>query len=184
VSDPANPSSHQPANGLGVLVSLAFWLSLLTAAAMYAGATIAPKTVSLQRREDELTRQSQRVEALATRVGELELVAEALQNDPDYISASARKQLGTKADGETLIPVESRETPAAEDVAVIASTWPSSMIARIAGDSLLRARMLTAAGALILLAFTFLHERSRPTAIQSAESWEPLAGPSIRQPIA
>lgn len=163
-----------------MFVSLAFWLSLLTAAALYAGATIAPKTVSLQRRENELTRQSRRVEALATRVGELELVAEALQNDPDYISASARKQLGTKADGETLIPLESRETPQPENSTVATVTWPSSMIARIAGDSLLRARMLTAAGALILLAFTFLHERSRPTATQSDESSHQIA-PSVHR---
>jgi cell division protein FtsB len=175
VSEPAKPPIHPPANGLGLIVSLAFWLSVLTAAALYAGATIAPKTVSLQHREDELTRQSRRVEALATRVGELERVAEALQSDPDYISASARKQLGTKVEGETLILVESRETPSPEDSAVLATTSPATMIARIGGDPLLRARMLTAAAALILLAFTFLHDRSRLTAIQSDESSDQLA---------
>ena len=158
----------ESSNSRGLFVSLTFWISLFVAAGFYGAATLAPKIVSLQRRENELAAQTQRVESLATQVGELELVVNALENDPEYIAAAARRQLGRPAVGESLIPIQKEGPPPIEVPDQTSPNWQSAVVSKLAGDPLLRTRLLTASAAIILFAFTFQHVRPRTSGKQPA----------------
>jgi len=134
-------------------------LSLLVAGGLFAAATLSGKLLETERHAGQLALQSARVEQLALDVRRLELEARALETDADYIAAVARRKLA----GESTSPLPAHPTPAVEAVSTFRidprfeplRPW----MLRIAGDSLLRARLLTAAAALVLFAFTFLHER-------------------------
>jgi cell division protein FtsB len=149
----------------GLVLSLAFWLSLVVAAGLFAMGTLSPKVVTGWRHAAELERQTARVSALAGEVERLEREAHALESDPDYLAARARQDLGLKPEGTRLIKVLG-DAPLAsvveEPVEPVESPAPFLIwVQRVAGDSLLRARMLTVAAALVLFGFAFLHERRR-----------------------
>ena len=162
-SEPVTAADPAP-RASGALVSLCFWLSLLIAGGLFASATLSGKLLETEHHATQLADQSSRVEQLALEVHRLELEARALETDPDYFAAVARRKLAG----------ESTE-PAATQKHVTISATPAFIIdprfeqlrpwmIRIASCSLLRARLLTIAAALVLFAFTFLHERPRVTA--------------------
>ena len=164
----SNEDAAAPKDGAaGLVLSLAFWLSLIVAAGLFAMGTLSPKVVAGWRHAGELERQMARVSALAEQVERLENEAHALESDPDYLAARARQDLGLKPEGTRLIKVLG-DAPLAATVeeAVDPAEPPAASlkwVERVAGDSLLRARMLTIAAALVLFGFAFLHER-RPVA--------------------
>jgi cell division protein FtsB len=151
----------------GTYVTLTFWLSLLVSGALFAAATLSVKILETERHTNELASQSARVEQLALNVHRLELEVRALETDTDYIAAIARQKLGGRP-ATPSIPARIVESP---PQVTIGSFDPRldplrPWMIRIASDSLLRARLLTIAAALILFAFTFLHER--PIRVASA----------------
>lgn len=160
MSTASAPASSTTPSARGLYISLAFWVSLLAAAGMFAAATLAPKLTSLQRREAELATVTQRVQRLVEDVTRLEQIGHALQHDADFIAARARRQLGLPTAGELQLPVM---VTAPQEEPPVATAVPEDdlLIRRLAGDSLLRARLLTGSAALVLFAFTFLHERRR-----------------------
>jgi hypothetical protein len=147
---------------LGLLASLAFWVSLFAAAGLFAAATLSGQFLEAGRREDSLDAETHRVEELALEIHRLELEIRALETDSDYIAAVARRTLsrddaGTSSQAAT--PASAPASPAmfpATDRSIV-GIW----MQRIAGDGLLRSRLLMGAAALVLFGFTFLHERSR-----------------------
>ncbi|QDT57424.1 hypothetical protein Pan44_54930 [Caulifigura coniformis] len=144
----------------GTLVSLCFWFSLLIAGALFAAATLSGKFLETERHTIQLADQSARVEQLALEVRRLELEARALETDPDYVAAIARQKLATNPARSTIAartiepPVQAR----IESIDPRLDPLRPWMI-RVASDNLLRARLLTIAAAIVLFAFTFLHER-------------------------
>ena len=154
----------------GVIVSLCFWLSLLVAGALFAGATLSGKILETERHSAQLAEQTARVEQLALEIRRLELEARALETDPEYIAAVARRQLGGKA----VVAASEGARPAF----VASVTFDPRLDAvrpwmiRLASDSLLRARLLTIAAALVLFAFTFLQEQ--PARIATCEGERPV----------
>jgi hypothetical protein len=148
-----------PPRASGAFISLSFWFSLLTAAALFAAATLSGKILDTERRAAEVAVEANRVEQLALEVHRLELKAHALETDPDYIAAVARQKLGpgTKAPPD---PPETLTISPAIEASIDPRLEPlRPWMQRIAADSLLRARLLMAAAALVLFGFTFLHER-------------------------
>jgi hypothetical protein len=149
------------------MVSLCFWLSLLVGGGLFAAATLSGKLLETEHHAARLADQSSRVEQLALEAHRLELEAKALETDPDYLAAVARRKLaGEPADskattGTVALPSQPAFTldPRLEPL----RPW----MIRIARCELLRARLLTIAAALVLFAFTFLHER--PVRVASGE---------------
>lgn len=161
------PHPAAPPSPSGLFVSLSFWFSLLTAAALFAAVTLSGKILDTERRAAEVAVEASRVDQLALEVHRLELKAHALETDSDYIAAVARQKLtpqsprtasvGPNVPDRPLDAASNLHTPIASDARLeILRPW----MQRIAADSLLRARLLMAAAALVLFAFTFLHERS------------------------
>jgi hypothetical protein len=151
----------------GALVSLCFWLSLLVAGGLFAAATLSAKLLETEQHAAQLADQSSRVEQLALDVHRLELEAKALETDPDYLAAVARRKLAGES-GSTSQPAQGADAPRSPvDPGAFrpASTLDPRLeplrpwMIRIARCELLRARLLTIAAALVLFAFTFLHER-------------------------
>lgn len=142
------------------MVSVCFWVSLLVAGALFAAATLSGKFLETERHTAQLAEQTSRVEQLALEIRRLELEARALETDSEYIAAVARRQLGAKPGG-PVIAIHAVEKPGSVAMATFdprldpVRPW----MVRLASDSLLRARLLTIAAALVLFAFTFLHER-------------------------
>ncbi len=157
-SDPVAAADAAP-RAPGSLASLCFWLSLLVAGGLFAAATLSGKLLETEQHAAQLADQTSRVEQLALEVRRLELETKALETDPDYLAAVARRKLA----GEP-VKAAAAPKPATASLVPAFSLDPRfeplrPWMIRIAGDSLLRARLLTIAAALILFAFTFLHER-------------------------
>jgi hypothetical protein len=143
----------------GAVVSLCFWLSLLVAGGLFAAATLSGKLLETEHHAVQLADQSSRVEQLALEVHRLELEAKALETDPDYLAAVAHRKLAGDSGRSSNVPTPAAASlPPAFSLDVRLEPLRPWML-RIAGDSLLRARLLTVAAALVLFAFTFLHER-------------------------
>lgn len=162
--EPANADTAPRASG--TLVSLCFWLSLLVAGGLFAAATLSGKFLETERHATQLADQSTRVEQLALEVHRLEIETRALETDTDYIAAIARQELSPNPSATTIVP-RIIEKPIQARIATFdprldpVRPW----MVRIASDTLLRARLLTIAAALILFAFTFLHERPARVAV-------------------
>jgi cell division protein FtsB len=145
--------------GRGLWASLAFWIALFGASGLYAAATLAPKQASLADRNRELSRQSSRVAARALEVERLSRQVHLLETDPEYLATIAKYRLGRVDAGETRLetsasPQSIRDEPMRLETPI---AWYQPALTQIAGDSLLRSRMLLGAGALVLFGFTFLH---------------------------
>ncbi len=161
VPTPHHAAVADPPRASGTFISLCFWLSLFFSGALFAAATLSGKILDTERRASELATETATVEQLALEVHRLGLKARALEADPDYIAAVARRKLA----GEPVTDATPRSQPTP-----LAVTPPTPLdprletlrpwMHRIASDSLLRARLLTIAAALVLFAFTFLQERS------------------------
>lgn len=156
-------ASTEPAPLRETAVSLAFWVSLLMSAGLYAAATLAPKVTALESREQELRAQAARVETRVAEVDRLLREAHALETDGDYLAAVARRRLGVRNSDELVLESSSGAAPAAAErlPTLPAPTRFASALAMLSRDGLLRSRLLVASAALILFAFTFLHARSR-----------------------
>jgi hypothetical protein len=107
------------------------------------------------RNERELAQQSARVLVKAAEVERLAKVAHALQTDPDYVRAVASQR--TRVDA---VPADPTSRPPLVPVAS-SRPWYQPVAEKVAGDSLLRARLLLLAASLVVFGFTFLHARER-----------------------
>ncbi len=137
---------------------------LLGSACLFAAVTLSARVLETEHQAQELAEATARVEQLALEVRRLEQEARALETDPDYIAAVARRKLGRNATGSP------RQPTATESARIAVRPEPlldprleglRPWMQRIATDSLLRARLLTLAAALVLFGFTFLQERGK-----------------------
>lgn len=151
------------------LVSLAFWLSLLFSAGLYAAVALSPKllatvTLSRQREENQL-----RLVALEKQVQHLQKVIEALKHDPNFAKELARTDFETAYPDEQRIPVDSHLSlnmrSAGPDLAVAASNlpWYTPLLSAVANNREASNTLLTVAALLVIYAFTFLQERRSAT---------------------
>ena len=145
------------------LVSLSFWLCLLTAAGMYASVSLAPKFLTyLTLRHQHATNRVELVR-LQRQVHYLSKVGEALENEPDFAAELARIDFDAARPGDERIPVDrtlSLDARAEPDQELPAVTlpWYTPLVELLAGHRRLRTVTLVAAALLTLFAFTFLHD--------------------------
>lgn len=168
-SAPANsgPTQAAPSDSWsGVVISLAFWLTLFIAAAIFAAVSLAPKLAAyLALQEKHLSQQLELV-ALEQQQTELERVIAALKDDPQFAAELARLEFDAIRPGEEILSVESSLAldPNSRLATVITPSAQQSTlkpwVAVLAEQGSLRSGLLVGAGLLVLLAFGWFHESS------------------------
>lgn len=148
------------------MVSLAFWLAILSAAGMYAAVALAPKLTAWLEYRDRWRVNQGRLVRLERKVDHLQRVTHALEHDPGYAAELARMEWNASRPGEERIPVDEDLTlqavrPESPQAATrgpsAALPWYAPAVQRVAGDERLRRWMLAAAAAIVVFAFTCLH---------------------------
>lgn len=152
----------ESANSQSAFVSYAFWLTLFVAAAIYASVALAPKLERLLvLKRDHAANQWYLVD-LDQRVQNLEKVAGALKEDPQFAAELARSRFGAVEPGREAIKLaEDLQFGSAPAVPAkqIDLPWYYGIVSRFARSTALRTTGLCLSGVLTLLGFGFLHAR-------------------------
>lgn len=101
----ASPTSREPRQGW--LASLAFWLCLFTAAALFGTVTLSPKLLAFLVLDREYRTNQWRLVSQERQVAHLQKVIEAQTNDPAFMREQARSDFDVANSDEQRIPVES-----------------------------------------------------------------------------
>jgi cell division protein FtsB len=147
-------------------VALAFWLSLLFSAVLYAAVVLSPKLLDYVALENEFQTNRAELVSLEQRVLHLERVSEALKNDPEFAAELARIDFEASRPGDERIAVEpllsleavpatTRSASAAIDGPL---AWYTPLLEVLARNQTLRMSLLAIAAVVMVGAFTFLHE--------------------------
>jgi hypothetical protein len=147
------------------VISLAFWISLLAAALLYAAVALSPKYLSYLELRSRYYAGQIRLVRLEKQVHYLQRVEEVLETDAEFAAELARSDFGASGPGEERIPVDpelrldGEASPAAmEALPHPALPWHTPLVRAMATNARLREGALVVAVALTLVAFTFLHE--------------------------
>jgi hypothetical protein len=151
----------------GWLTSLVFWVCLFLAAGLYATVTLSPKLLASVALEREYLANQWRLVELDRQVSHLERVIEAQTHDPAFVREQARSAFDVASPDEQRIPVDAHfrlnievaapEIPAAPRIL----PWYTPLLALVARSHVVGNALLGTAGALVLYAFTFLHDGRR-----------------------
>jgi cell division protein FtsB len=90
------------------VVSLLFWMLLLTAAMLFAAVSLAPKLVTVRSLSLQHHHQQLRLLHLEQQTEQLERVVLALEQDPQFSAEIARLEFDAQRPGEELLPVDDR----------------------------------------------------------------------------
>jgi amino acid transporter len=153
--------------GLGWIVTVLFWVSLLIAAASYAVAVLSPKLLGYFELRDRHYANQVKLVQLEQQVQYLGSVGAALRNDPEFHRELARVDLDATRPGEERIEVDptlslhsspiKNPTEAAQHPAPTGSRLlGSSPFAQIAHSRRTQQTLLLTAAAITIFAFTFL----------------------------
>ena len=164
------------------LVSLAFWGTLLTAAAIYASVALAPKFCVWNRVRLQQQQNAERLAALETEVGYLERVEKALATDPEFRSRASGASSKTDSKSE-LIPVSgnllfgNQAAPIETNPQLATIPLYHTLAELLATDRSLRASLLMLTTFLALFAFAILNDAGTDlvvagkNAAQSSVAW-------------
>ncbi len=156
--------SHE--TGAGWLISLAFWLCLFAAAALYATVTLSPKLLAFLTLNRQYHGNQWKLVSLERQVGHLEKVIDAQKHDPGFVREQARSDFDVASPDEQRISVESHlrlniGTGAASlQVAPAELPWYSPLLAAVARSRPVSNALLFVAALLVLYAFAMLYERT------------------------
>ncbi len=147
-------------------VSVAFWLTLFAAAAVYAAVVLSPKMQQMLLLQREYVTGQWELVELEHSVHQMQRVAAALQQDPDFAAELARSRFGTpEGNGTALLVSDELSLEAGGPVLrqpAAALPWYYPLVATFAGHTRLRQAALATAAGLILAGFGFLHPRYAP----------------------
>jgi hypothetical protein len=160
----ASPASRAPRQGW--LASLAFWLCLFAAAALYGTATLSPKLLAFLVLDRDYRTNQWRLVSEEKQVEHLKKVIEAQTNDPAFMREQARSDFDVADSDEQRIPVESHlrlniETGNSGSPALRTELPPyAALLEFVARSHRVGNALLGAAAILVLYAFTRLYVRS------------------------
>ena len=152
----------------GWLVSLAFWVSLVTAAGLYGTVALAPKLRELVLLREKYADQQTELLALEQQVEQLRSTAEALRTDPRLGRELARVTFGQRDPEEQQIPVDDKLAwDHSRPMAPVKSTTPANpwsvpVLDAIVDRPAVANSLLAAAAVLVIYAFTCLQVRDDP----------------------
>lgn len=159
------------------LRTLAAWLLLFVALALYAAAALAPRLLQYVRLQHESEVNQHRLVALELDVERLDRIATALEKDPEFARALARANF-EQPDGEERIPlpeslkVDFSAGRANLDLPDPAWPWYTPLLQRIVDDVRLANALLAAAALLAMASFVWPALAESP----SGGLWRVLAG--------
>ncbi|WP_417847174.1 hypothetical protein [Thalassoglobus sp.] len=147
-----------------IAISMAFWITLLSASSLYALITLAPRLVELS----DLQKQSHEIQGSISQadqeVHHLNRVADAIVKDPDFVSRLAKKEFSLAAQGSVQIQVEktlnydARIPSISRSAESFQGQWYDDLLRRLAEPGDLRIRWTWGAFGMFLVAFLFLNE--------------------------
>lgn len=145
----------------GLVVSLLFWLSLLTATAMFAAVGLSPKILERLRLEEQFDASQFRLVQMEQQNDQLNRVLEAIRKDKDFAAEMTRIEFDAMRQDEEIIPVDSglrlspRDLATPRSPAVMVQAWYRPMLVPFAENDELRRNLLTASAVLIVVSFTW-----------------------------
>src|SRR3972149_1047889 len=148
------------------IASLAFWLCLVVAAALFASVTLAPRLVTYLELRKEYQANQEQLVGLENRTQYLEKVVGALRTDAQFAAEVARIDFDAARPGDERIAVDkslSLSTPQYEPAPAAAADelpWYAPVAGFLAGNPSMRPLMIFVSAALVLVAFTFLHDNA------------------------
>lgn len=148
----------------GLVISLAFWTGLLTAAGLFAAVNLSPRLVTLLKLRDEQYANQTRLVSLEKQARQLERVVEALEHDPAFAAEMARLEFDALRPGEEVIAVDrtlaldARHAATAEPARQETRAWYLPAVELVATRRELRNTLLLTAAVLVIVAFTWLQE--------------------------
>ena len=163
---PLSANSASRESGQGWLTSLAFWLCLFTAAALFGTVTLSPKLLAFLVLDREYRTNQWRLVSQERQVAHLKKVIDAQTNDPAFRREQARSDLDVANSDEQRIPVESHLRLNIETGNTgLSATNPelpryAALLEFVARSHRVGNAMLGAAAILVLYAFTRLYVRS------------------------
>ena len=145
------------------LISLAFWLCLLTAALLYASVMLAPKLLTNFSLRGQHYGNQVRLVSDEQQQRYLEKVVAALESDPEFAEELARVDFDAVRPGDERIPASEAVNwellpESASARSAVRDPWYLPSMRILAGHQSLRWSMLSVAALLIVLAFAYLHE--------------------------
>jgi len=155
----------QPSHS-GWFTSLAFWLCLFTATALYGTVSLAPQLVVYFNLNRDYQSNEWRAYAMEKEVDRLAKVIEAQTNDPAFLREQARSAFDVAPPDEQRIPVDSHlrlniESAGADLPAPPrALPWYAPPLRLVASSHVLGDAMLIMSAVLVLYAFGRLYERT------------------------
>jgi hypothetical protein len=180
--DTTAPATEQPRQVSQVagslLMSLAFWITLVVAALMYAGVSLSPKLADWMQAREQLTSNAYRLQQLENEADYLERIAGALKKDPQFAErliqlsqspASEAAMLDSEMIAAQLRP-ETKSDAKKSDTGWLANPRVHSAVIRLASDLDLRRWLLIASAVSTVFAFTLFNDSGVKFAI-AAFAW-------------
>ena len=152
-----------------ILISVAFWMCLLSSAALFASVALAPRLVEWHELHLATIERQQQLVELELHIQHMEKVVHALEFDPHFQSEVIRREIGSPPNGER-IPLDKSLTV---DMALpkirvpnvpLVVPWYIPILKTLSVPSDWRRRVLWISAGLCLLAFVALRERGESPA--------------------
>lgn len=145
------------------LISLAFWMSLLVSATMYAAVALSPKLADWINVRQQYLSNAMRLQELEDEADYLERVAAALKSDPEFAGHLVRANQNAGENDAEFVPVSHdllfggavRKT---YEEPVVVRPAVASLVYHLASHEKHRYWLLAAAAGLTLTAFTLMNE--------------------------
>lgn len=148
---------------LGHFVSIAFWVCLGVTSVLFAMVVAAPRMLEWHQLETRWVKTTQQMQDLQAEIRHLELMREALRNDPEFATQIAREELNLAMTAAALsVDSSLRSDPwrrrSVRAAVALRTPWYQELMSELAGQTQLRRRWLWCTALLCVLSFTFLHE--------------------------
>lgn len=159
-ADKSNRSSPETISGM--VVSLLFWFSVLTAATLFAAVGLSPKLIERSRLRDSYDANQFRLVQIERQNEQLQRVVDAIRNDKEFAAEMTRIEFDAVRQDEEIIPVDAGLRLSPRDVgiphapAVMPRVWYRPLLVPFAENDSLRMSLLGTAAALVVISFTWL----------------------------
>lgn len=174
LNEAAEPTSEEPSlasQTVGAfMMSVAFWLSLLTSVLMYAAVSLSPKLADWINVRQQHASNAARLAQLEDEADYLERVAAALKSDPEFVQQLVGAEKSSPAEDARLVTVtqdllfEESARSIQEPTHIIPPAL-ANLVFHLSSDQQHRTWLLVSAAGLTLLAFTLLNDAGSGIAV-------------------
>jgi cell division protein FtsB len=144
------------------VVSLTFWLCLLVACVFFALVSLSPKLIVYLSLKSQFEANQRRLVTLELEEAHLLRVIDAIRNDQDFSSELTRIEFDAVRSDEEIIPVSPAlkidvyDSQLPQSVGDKVEVWYKPLLMTLAGDNVLRFRLIASSTLLIIMSFVVL----------------------------